>query len=217
LSAVIAQFPFRLALTPHYGGTKISRKLDTRISNNSGSNHYTGITLMSAKPGVYIANGRFALVRYSALLGAVGFIAASAQAAETSALQPTAHTNVMRRDFAPSSTATTVTATSSGLRVYLDEKGRPTQNPKAAHVSIPVPANNNSHEGLVARPKQLPDGRVLYVTETKDRFQSFSIATIGADGKPYTTCITPEKALSPAHDHTDNHPTKSASKEGSHQ
>ena len=107
-------------------------------------------------------------------------------------LEPTAHPNVMRT-FSPTSGSVTqnkASATSGGMVVYLDENGRPTQNPQKTRDAVQIPEANFSHKGLVTR-TETHGGKEVNITDLQGRFQSYAVGVIGPDGKPRTGCVTP--------------------------
>jgi hypothetical protein len=104
--------------------------------------------------------------------------------------QPTQYSGITETfSPAPASTSTTP-AVSGGLLIHLDAKGRPTTDKNASRGTVTIPANNNSGAGLVAR-DVVKNGKAMKVIDLQGRFKAYSVATIGADGKPVIGCIAP--------------------------
>jgi len=84
---------------------------------------------------------------------------------------------------------TTPPAGQAGLRVYLDEQGRPTAPPKDAAPEAVVPAAfSTSAAGLRQVPSAGPAGGVKVNLE--GRFRSASVATTAPDGSIQLHCVT---------------------------
>ncbi len=139
-----------------------------------------------------LASFRFAwfMTLFTALAGIAG-------AGEKTGLEATAHQNV-KRMCSPASGASSTSdtrAASGGMVVYLDEQGRPTQNPVRTRGAVELPAMNQSHEGLVSRTTRTKSGLEIITTDLQGRFQSFAVGSIGPDGKVTTGCIAPGDIL----------------------
>ncbi len=142
----------------------------------------------------YPVHGRCALFGAACSVALITALAGPAAAADDTRLEPTAHQNVKRMySPAPAGAATSGTATTSGgMVVYLDEQGRPTQEPSGrTRDAVQIPALNQSHEGLVAKTTTTKEGFQVRTLDLQGRFQSYAVGTVGPDGKVKTGCIAP--------------------------
>lgn len=113
----------------------------------------------------------------------------SAPAIADRRVEPTQFSHVTRTVLAPQATtvgATSGSAASSGLRVYLDANGKPTTPPPGA--AITGPAANTSSQGLKEVKSAVPGGG--YILDLNGRFITSSKGTIGPDGKVNVECTT---------------------------